>query len=117
MKRRLYVHPRLSSFSSSSSSSSSRYPSSADGRETTSNVHQKLYYHYLGTPQEKDILVAEFPEHPKWMAHAEVTDCGRYAIITISEGCDPVNKLYYAGERPKIPFSLLFSNEKVEMNV
>ena len=42
-------------------------------------------------------MVAEFPDHPKWMAHAEVTDCGRYAIITISEGCDPVNKLYYAG--------------------
>ena len=24
-----------------------------------------------------------------------MSDCGRYVIITISEGCDPVNKLYY----------------------
>ena len=30
---------------------------------------------------------------------AEVSDCGHYVIITISEGCDPVNKLYYCDLR------------------
>ena len=27
---------------------------------------------------------------------ADVSDCGRYVIVTISRGCDPVNMLYYS---------------------
>ena len=67
----------------------------SDGTETTSNINQKLYYHRLGEDQSKDVLVAEFPDHPKWMIGAEVSDCGDYLVITPSEGCDPVNRLYY----------------------
>ncbi|XP_066930908.1 prolyl endopeptidase-like [Clytia hemisphaerica] len=68
--------------------------SKQDGTEVNSNLNQKLYYHKLGTEQKEDILVAEAPDHPKWMIHAEISDEGRYVILTASEGCDPVNRLY-----------------------
>ncbi|CAN9504226.1 unnamed protein product [Ophioblennius macclurei] len=67
----------------------------ADGTETTSNINQKLYYHVIGTKQADDILVAEFPENPKWHSALTVSDDGRYAVLSITEGCEPVNRLWY----------------------
>ncbi|KAG8005354.1 Prolyl endopeptidase, partial [Nibea albiflora] len=64
-----------------------------EGTETTCNINQKLYYHVIGTKQSEDILVAEFPEHPKW--HSSISDDGRYAVLSITEGCEPVNQLWY----------------------
>lgn len=67
----------------------------ADGTETTSNVNQKLYYHRIGTKQSEDILVAEFPDHPRWHSSVTISDDGRYAVLSITEGCKPVNQLWY----------------------
>ncbi|XP_023687820.1 prolyl endopeptidase-like [Paramormyrops kingsleyae] len=67
----------------------------ADGTETTSNLNQKLYYHVIGTSQSEDTLVAEFPDHPKWHSGVTVSDDGRYAVLSITEGCEPVNQLWY----------------------
>ncbi|KAG9355584.1 hypothetical protein JZ751_000422 [Albula glossodonta] len=67
----------------------------ADGTETTSNLNQKLFYHVIGTSQSEDILVAEFPDHPKWHSGVTVSDDGRYAVLSITEGCEPVNQLWY----------------------
>lgn len=44
----------------------------SSGTETSTNLHQKLCYHVLGTDQSEDILCAEFPDEPKWMGGAEV---------------------------------------------
>lgn len=44
------------------------------GTETTTNLNQKLYYHVLGTKQSEDVLVAEFPDHPKWHSSAVVSN-------------------------------------------
>ncbi|XP_060769797.1 prolyl endopeptidase [Neoarius graeffei] len=67
----------------------------SDGTETSTNLNQKLYYHVLGTPQSRDTLCAEFPDQPKWMSGAEVSDDGCYVLLSIREGCDPVNRLWY----------------------
>lgn len=67
----------------------------ADGTETTSNINQKLYYHVIGTKQSEDVLVAEFPDHPKWHSSVVISDDGRYAVLSITEGCQPVNQLWY----------------------
>ncbi|VFV21742.1 achain prolyl oligopeptidase from porcine [Lynx pardinus] len=67
----------------------------SDGTETSTNLHQKLCYHVLGTDQSEDILCAEFPDEPKWMGGAELSDDGHYVLLSIREGCDPVNRLWY----------------------
>ncbi|XP_035039342.2 prolyl endopeptidase-like [Hippoglossus stenolepis] len=72
-----------------------RQDGKSDGTETTSNINQKLFYHVIGTKQSEDVLVAEFPENPKWHSSLTVSDDGRYAVMSITEGCEPVNQLWY----------------------
>ncbi|KAJ1424203.1 Peptidase S9, prolyl oligopeptidase, catalytic domain [Sesbania bispinosa] len=79
----------------------SRYPAPKDGEvvdagtETNANLFHEVYYHFLGTDQSEDILCWKDPENPKYMFQASVTDDGKYVLLHIEEGCDPVNKLYY----------------------
>ncbi|XP_076808880.1 prolyl endopeptidase-like isoform X1 [Clavelina lepadiformis] len=70
-----------------------------DGTEVTSNINQKLFYHRLGTKQSDDVLFAEFKDNPRWMSGAQLSDDGNYVLLSISEGCDPVNRLWYVDLR------------------
>ncbi|KAH8304795.1 hypothetical protein KR059_004164, partial [Drosophila kikkawai] len=66
-----------------------------DGSETKQNENQKLYYHRVGESQDQDTLVAEFPEHPSWRIQPDVSDCGKYLILSISHTVRD-NMVYYA---------------------
>ncbi|CAJ1973166.1 unnamed protein product [Sphenostylis stenocarpa] len=95
----------------------SRYPAPKDGEEvdagteTNANLHHQLYYHFLGTDQSEDILCWRDPENPKYTFGGSVTDDGKYILLYIAEGCDPVNKLYYC-DLSQIPNALEgFRNE------
>ena len=59
------------------------------------NYFQKIYYHQIGDPQEKDRLVYERPDHKNWGLGGVVTDDGRYLIIRVSQGTDERNRVYY----------------------
>jgi prolyl oligopeptidase len=57
-----------------------------DAKFQATNENQKLYYHRLGTPQAEDVLVYERPDHPKWTLSGEVTEDGRYLVVSIGDG-------------------------------
>ncbi|MGI0490878.1 prolyl oligopeptidase family serine peptidase [Alkalinema pantanalense CENA528] len=59
------------------------------------NYYQKLYYHRLGTPQAADQLIYERPDEKEWGFGNYVTDDGRYLIISVWQGTDRRNLLFY----------------------
>jgi len=68
--------------------------SCATGKDTKSHENQKLYYHKVGTKQDEDVLCVEFPDQPKWMIGATISDCGRYLFVMPSQDCK-YNLLYF----------------------
>lgn len=52
------------------------------------NLNQKVYYHVVGTPQSEDRLIYERPDHPEWGFGADVSDDGRYLVLTVWKGTD-----------------------------
>ena len=74
----------------------SRYDAPPEGKQLEeANYYQKLYYHRLGTEQTEDILIYERPDQKEWMFDADVTEDGRYLIISVSQGTDPKNLVFY----------------------
>ena len=73
----------------------SRYDEPTGGKELTArNRFHKVFYHKLGEPQEKDILIYEDPKHPLRYVGASVTEEEEYMFLSISEGTHG-NELYY----------------------
>ena len=73
------------------------FSNTCQGKELESAVRdQKLYYHTLGTPQAKDRLIYERPDHPRLVRSGGLTDDGRYLQIHVNIGTDPHNRLYVA---------------------
>ena len=73
----------------------SRYDAPAPGKELASvNKGQKLFFHRLGTPQAEDRLVYERPDDPELGFLADVTDDGRWLVISVLKGTDRRNRIY-----------------------
>ena len=82
----------------------SRYDEPAGDALTGVNKFQKLYYHRIGTPQSKDVLVYERPDEPDWGFDGVVTDDGHYLIISVWQGTERNNRVYFIDlAKPKSP--------------
>ena len=85
----------------------SRYPEPPKNKVLEAALSgQALYYHRVGTPQSQDTLVYERKDLPTWLIIGDVTEDGRYLLITMFEGAENKNSLYYAdlgrADAPKI---------------
>ncbi|MBX3120086.1 MAG: S9 family peptidase [Fimbriimonadaceae bacterium] len=59
------------------------------------NYYQKIYYHKLGTAQSKDVLVYERKDQKEWGFGGEVTDDGKYLVLSVWKGTDRENQIFY----------------------
>ncbi len=88
----------------------SRYEQPKPGAEFQSlNFNHKLFYHRLGTPQAADVLVYYRPEHPEWQYEGDVSEDGRYLVISIVVGTDARQRIVIRDltEPYAMPFELI----------
>ncbi|HVS19232.1 MAG TPA: S9 family peptidase, partial [Planctomycetota bacterium] len=75
----------------------SRYKEPAgDARHSGVNVDQELYFHARGTPQSADVRVYARRDQPEWGFSPQVSDDGRYLIVTVWHGTDPKKRVFHA---------------------
>ena len=86
----------------------SSYDQPAAGKELTAmNEFQKVFYHKLGDPQEKDVLVYEDKAHPLRYFGCGVSEDEKFAFLTVSEGTSGTELYWKDLSRPNAPFVLL----------
>ena len=98
----------------------SGYEKPAAGQELTAkNEFQKIFYHRLGDPQEKDQLVYEDKQHPLRYFGVAATELEEYAFLSVSEGTSGT-ELYWKDLKKKgAPFELLikgFDNDSAPID-
>ncbi len=62
---------------------------------TGQNYYQKLYFHKLGDEQAKDTLIYERKDEKEWGFGGEVTEDGRYLVISVWRGTERKNQVFY----------------------
>ncbi len=73
-----------------------RYPEPEPGAAFQKlNLNQKVYFHKLGTKQADDKLIFANPNEPTWGFQADVSDDGKYVVITAWKGTDDKYRVYY----------------------
>ncbi len=52
--------------------------------------------HRIGTPHDADEVVFAAPDEPEWLPGAEVSDDGRFLVVTVARGTFPENQVHVA---------------------
>jgi len=67
----------------------SRFPQpTGAGQFQSTNENHAIYFHRLGTPQSQDRLVYATPDRPRLSHNGQVSEDGRWLIVTSTEGTD-----------------------------
>lgn len=96
----------------------SRYDEPQPGEQYTGiNYFQKLYFHRLGDLQTQDQLIYERPDQKEWGFDGQVTEDGRYLMISVWRGSERKNQVFYRDlEQPKRPVIELITGFDAEFD-
>lgn len=90
----------------------SRFPAPREG-DSLKGVNQghQVWFHRLGAAQKDDVLVYERPDQREWYLWADVTDDGRWLVITASKGTNPETSVFVQDlARPGAPVEPLLDH-------
>ena len=74
-----------------------RFAAPAEGEEhEAANQGHQIWLHRVGTPQADDVLVHHAPDDPRLVLSPQVTDDGRWLVLTGSRGTERVNGVWLA---------------------
>jgi prolyl oligopeptidase len=71
-------------------------PPASDAAYQEATRGQRLAFHRLGTRQEDDEVTCEIPGETDWIFDPEVTEDGRWLVVTVSRGTDPRSRVWVA---------------------
>lgn len=84
---------------------------------SASNAYHKVYYHVLGTPQSKDLLVHHDPEHPQRLFGAGLTEDERFLQLSAYQRGSNGNALYYRDIRKRTGFLPIIETFDDDINI
>ncbi len=96
----------------------SRYPEPVKGKElSATNQFHKVYYHKLGDPQEKDVLIFEDKQNPLRYHNVSLTEDEKYLVLYVAEGTDGFECHYKPTDLKTGNFKPLFTGFKNKSSV
>ncbi|MFN3341858.1 MAG: prolyl oligopeptidase family serine peptidase [Flavobacteriales bacterium] len=88
----------------------SRYPAPKKGMElSATNTFHSVYYHKLGDPQEKDVLIFEDRANPLRYHYVSLTEDDQYLVLYAASGTNGYECHYKATDLKKGGFTALFT--------
>lgn len=88
----------------------SRYPAPAKGMElSATNSYHKVYYHKLGDPQEKDVLIFEDKKNPLRYHNVSLTEDLKYLVLYVASGTNGFEVHYKPTDTKTGGFKPLFT--------
>lgn len=72
-----------------------RYPDPSTVAEADQSYYNKVYWHELNSDQSEDTLIYERPDEKDFDFWPQVSDDGKYLILTLHLGTDRRNRVYY----------------------
>ncbi|MDO9001443.1 MAG: prolyl oligopeptidase family serine peptidase [Bacteroidota bacterium] len=95
----------------------SRYDEPTGSALSQKNQFHKVYFHQLGTSQEKDVLVLEDKSNPNYNFGAHVTDDENYLVVSISQSTSGDKLLLKDLLSPKSKFITISDNFDFENSI
>jgi prolyl oligopeptidase len=72
-----------------------RFPKPSGNENLAKVTDQKIYYHLLGEPEDRDQMIYERPDDADLTFESAVSHDGRYLFTVMENGTEPENLLYF----------------------